>query len=50
MQLSSNQRRKMTMTFPSTVLFGSGAGDPGGTKGGGKKPRKKAGKKKAAKK
>jgi len=38
------------MTFPSTVLFGSGSGDPGGGSGGRKKPAKKAAKKKAAKK
>ena len=42
-------KEKMTMTFPSTVLFGSGPDDPGGSKGGGKRTKKKAAKKKAAK-
>ena len=37
------------MTFPSTLLFGSGQGDPGGSVGGGsKKGKGKGGKKKAA--
>jgi len=44
----SSTKEKTIMTFPSTVLFGSGSGDPGGGSGGRKRPTKKAAKKKPA--
>ncbi len=36
------------MTFPSTILYGAGPGDPGGGGGGRKRPTKKPTKKKPA--